>query len=51
MQYSFIETLERIWEMSGFASLTWQHLVMIAISGVLIYLAIVKDLSPCCSFP
>jgi len=51
MQYSFIETLERIWEMSGFASLTWQHLVMIAISGVLIYLAIVKGFEPLLLLP
>ena len=51
MQYSFIETLEKIWEMSGFASLTWQHLVMIAISGVLIYLAIVKGFEPLLLLP
>jgi oxaloacetate decarboxylase beta subunit len=37
--------------MSGFASLTWQHLVMIAISGVLIYLAIVKGFEPLLLLP
>lgn len=51
MELSFVETLEKIWEMSGFASLTWQHLVMIAISGVLIYLAIAKGFEPMLLLP
>jgi len=51
MQFSFTETLVKIWEMSGFASMDWQHLVMIAISGVLIYLAIVKGFEPLLLLP
>ena len=37
MQYSFIDTLVKIWEMSGFSYISWQQLLMIGISGVLIY--------------
>lgn len=37
--------------MSGFAGITWQQLVMIAISGVLIYLAIVKKFEPLLLLP
>ena len=48
--FSLVETLEKIWATSGFANITWQQLLMIAISGVLIYLAIVKKFE-CCSFP
>lgn len=51
MEFSFIETLRKIWEMSGFASMTWQHLVMIVISGILIYLAIVKEFEPLLLLP
>ena len=46
MQYSFIDTLVKIWEMSVSADLTWQHLGDDRISGVLIYLAIVKGFEP-----
>jgi sodium ion-translocating decarboxylase beta subunit len=42
----FIEALKTIWSDSGFAGLTWQHLVMIVIACVLIYLAIVKKFEP-----
>lgn len=42
----FIEALKTIWLDSGFAALTWQHLVMIAVACVLIYLAIVKKFEP-----
>ncbi|HPU22340.1 MAG TPA: sodium ion-translocating decarboxylase subunit beta [Thermoclostridium caenicola] len=51
MEFSFIETLGKIWEMSGFANITWQQLVMIAISGILIYLAIVKGFEPLLLLP
>ena len=44
--FSLVETLEKIWATSGFANITWQQLLMIAISGVLIYLAIVKKFEP-----
>ena len=40
------EALKTIWFESGFAALTWQHLVMIAVACVLIYLAIVKKFEP-----
>lgn len=47
----FIDSIKTIWESSGFAALTWQHLVMIAISFVLIYLAIVKKFEPLLLLP
>jgi sodium ion-translocating decarboxylase beta subunit len=42
----FIEALKTIWLDSGFAALTWQHLVMIGVACILIYLAIVKKFEP-----
>lgn len=39
---AFFETLQRLWLGSGFANLTIQHLAMIIIACVLLYLAIVK---------
>ncbi len=42
----FIDALKTIWLESGFAAMTWQHLVMIGIACVLIYLAIVKKFEP-----
>src|SRR5690606_41711297 len=42
----FIDALKTIWLDSGFTALTWQHLVMIGIACVLIYLAIVKKFEP-----
>lgn len=47
----FIESLKSIWETSGFTALTWQHLVMIAVSCILIYLAIVKKFEPLLLLP
>ncbi|MGN0572894.1 MAG: sodium ion-translocating decarboxylase subunit beta, partial [Acutalibacteraceae bacterium] len=41
-----LEILQGIWTNSGFASLQWQQLVMILISFVLLYLAIVKKFEP-----
>ena len=49
--FSLVETLEKIWATSGFANITWQQLLMIAISGVLIYLAIVKKFEPLLLLP
>lgn len=40
------EILKGIWESSGFALLQWQHLVMILVSFVFLYLAIVKKFEP-----
>lgn len=47
----FTEALLGIWESSGFIALTPQHLVMILISFVLIYLAIVKKFEPLLLLP
>ncbi len=47
----FAHALEKILTESGFAALTWQHLVMIAISCVLIYLAIGKKFEPLLLLP
>lgn len=47
----FIESLKSIWETSGFTALTWQHLVMIAVSCILVYLAIVKKFEPLLLLP
>jgi sodium ion-translocating decarboxylase beta subunit len=42
----FVDALKTIWFDSGFASLTWQHGLMIAIACILFYLAIVKKFEP-----
>lgn len=47
----FIDALVKIWQDSGFASITWQHLVMLAIGGILIYLAIAKKFEPMLLLP
>lgn len=47
----FVDALVKIWGMSGFAALTWQHCVMIAVACVLIYLAIVKKFEPLLLLP
>jgi oxaloacetate decarboxylase beta subunit len=51
MTFSFADIIERIWNNSGFVSLTWQQLVMICIACVLIYLAIVKKFEPLLLLP
>jgi len=51
MTYSLTDTLVKIWEMSGFANATWQQLVMILVSFVLIYLAVVKEFEPLLLLP
>ena len=40
------EILKGIWESSGFALIQWQHAVMILVSVVFLYLAIVKKFEP-----
>jgi oxaloacetate decarboxylase beta subunit len=47
----FIDSLIKLWEGSGFVALTWQSLLMIIISCVLIYLAIVKKFEPLLLLP
>lgn len=47
----FLDSLKKIWDSSGFASLTWQHLVMIAVACILVYLAIVKKFEPLLLLP
>jgi sodium ion-translocating decarboxylase beta subunit len=47
----FVDTLLSIWEASGFAAMTWQNGVMILVSFILIYLAIVKEFEPLLLLP
>ena len=47
----FNESLIKLWEESGFASLTWQSLVMIILACVLLYLAIAKKFEPLLLLP
>lgn len=47
----FIDAIQKIWNESGFVSLTWQHLLMIAIACILVYLAIVKKFEPMLLLP
>ena len=47
----FIDSLIKLWEDSGFVALTWQSLLMIIVSCVLIYLAIVKKFEPLLLLP
>lgn len=47
----FLESLKTIWNSSGFAALTWQHLVMIGVACVLTYFAIVKKFEPLLLLP
>lgn len=47
----FIESIIKLLADSGFAALTWQSVVMIAVSCVLIYLAIVKKFEPLLLLP
>ncbi len=47
----FIESLNRLWNSSGFAALTWQGLIMIIVSAFLIYLAIAKKFEPLLLLP
>ena len=47
----FTQALQLIWAGSGFAALTWQHIVMILVACVLIYLAIAKKFEPLLLLP
>lgn len=47
----FIEAIQNIWLDSGFAALTWQHFVMIAVACVLIFLAVAKKFEPLLLLP
>ncbi len=47
----FIEAIKTVWTDSGFAALTWQQCLMLAIACVLIYLAIVKKFEPLLLLP
>lgn len=40
------EVLKGLWEMSGFASLQWQNLVMLGVAGIFLVLAIWKKFEP-----
>ncbi len=47
----FLTSLSKLWNDSGFMGLTWQHLLMIAVACVLVYLAIVKKFEPLLLLP
>lgn len=47
----FTEALIKIWMDSGFSNLTWQHVCMIVIACVLMYLAIAKKFEPLLLLP
>lgn len=47
----FERALQTIWSESGFAALTWQHLLMILIACILFYLAIAKKFEPLLLLP
>ncbi|HZW48553.1 MAG TPA: sodium ion-translocating decarboxylase subunit beta [Bacillota bacterium] len=47
----FLDSLLKIFQDSGFAALTWRSMLMILISCVLIYLAIVKKFEPLLLIP
>jgi oxaloacetate decarboxylase beta subunit len=48
---NFSELLTQMLHTSGFAALSWQHLVMLAVSALLMYLAIVKKFEPLLLLP
>ena len=47
----FVQTISDLWQSSGLAAMQWQNWVMIAVSFVLIYLAIVKGFEPLLLLP
>jgi len=47
----FLELFRQLIYTSGFVSLTWQHFVMLGVSCVLLYLAIVKKFEPLLLLP
>ncbi|RME69333.1 MAG: sodium ion-translocating decarboxylase subunit beta [Verrucomicrobia bacterium] len=46
-----MEILLRIWETTGFDAITWQMMVMWAVVGVLLYLAVAKGFEPLLLIP
>lgn len=51
MSFSFLDTLQKIWNQSGYSAITWQQLLMIGIAFVLVYLAVVKKFEPLLLLP
>lgn len=51
MTFSFIDTMRRLINESGFTSMSWQQLVMLGVACVLIYLAVVKKFEPLLLLP
>jgi oxaloacetate decarboxylase beta subunit len=47
----FIDSIVKLLAESGFAAMTWQQLVMLLVSAVLLYLAIVKKFEPLLLLP
>src|SRR5659263_136141 len=47
----FLDAILKIWQESGLVALTWQHIVMIIVSCILIYMAIVKKFEPLLLLP
>lgn len=47
----FVQALQDLWVSSGFLALTWQHAMMIIMSCLLIYLAIVHKFEPLLLLP
>lgn len=47
----FVEAIQKLIQSSGFAALTWQSVVMIVLSLILIYFAIVKKFEPLLLLP
>ena len=48
---NLIDALGKLWGSSGFPAMDWQHMVMIATSLILIYLAIVRKFEPLLLLP
>lgn len=48
---TIIESLQQFWQFTGFANMTWQHFVMIAIGITFIVLAVVKEWEPLLLLP
>ena len=48
---TFIKTITKLWEESAFCSISWQQALMLLLSFVLMYLAIVKQFEPLLLLP
>jgi len=51
VSFSFVDTLVKIWNDSGFSSMTVQQGIMILVACVLVYLAIAKKFEPLLLLP